>query len=81
MSYASAKGRTPSGSLKPLNAPPPRPLGEAEKEAVAERARQLKQHLPEAMDFLKELHAEGLVDGLRAIVSVTVFEEVNHGSD
>nr|MBL8412721.1 hypothetical protein [Dechloromonas sp.] len=45
MSYASAKGKTTSASLKALKAPP-RPLDEAEKEAIAQRARRLKQHLP-----------------------------------
>lgn len=80
MSYASAKSKIASASLKPLNAAPPRPLSDDEKQLIADRARLAKAHIPEALDFIKALHAEGLVDGLRCLSSVTVFEEVNHGS-
>lgn len=81
MNYASAKGRAASGSLKPLNVLPPPPLSDDEKAVIAERVRLVKQHIPEALDFVKALHAEGMVDGLRCIESVTVFEGVDHGSD
>ncbi|MDD2664363.1 MAG: hypothetical protein PHD19_11485 [Dechloromonas sp.] len=80
MSYASAKGRAP-GSLKTLNQTPAPPLSDAEKAVIADRARAVKEHLPEAWDFMKALHAEGMVDGMRCLVSVTVFEGEDHGSD
>lgn len=80
VSYASAKGRAASASLKPQTRPPPE-LTDEQKAEVAERVRLVKQHMPEAMDFVKSLHAEGLVDGLRCIQSVTVFEGDDHGSD
>ena len=72
MSYASAKGKTPHFSVEKRQSPPA--LSDAEKEAIAGRVRLVKTHLPEAMDFVKALHAEGLVDGLRCVQSVTVFE-------
>ncbi|MCX7206108.1 MAG: hypothetical protein NT086_09035 [Proteobacteria bacterium] len=55
------------------------PLTDKEKAAVASRAALLKEHIPEAMDFLKELHRLGMVDGLRAIKNVTV-NGVVHGN-
>lgn len=73
MSYASAKGRTAplfeEQSRKPLPA-----LSDAEKAVIAERVRLAKQHIPEVMDFIKALHAEGMVDGLRCIESVKVLK-------
>lgn len=77
--YAGAKGRTitPQAARLPDEG---RELSDAEKEAIAGRVRLVKEHIPEAMAFIKALHAEGLVDGLRCIASVTVFEEVNHGA-
>lgn len=79
MSYASAKGKTPHLAAEKRKPPPE--LSDAEKEAIAGRARLAKAHIPEALDFVKKLHAEGLVDGLRCIVSVTVFEGNEHGLD
>lgn len=81
MSYASVKGKAAAGPLKPLNQAPPPELSDAEKEVIAERVRLMKAHIPEALDFVKALHAEGMVDGLRCIQSVTVFEGDDHGSD
>lgn len=72
MSYASAKGKTPHFAAEKRKPPPE--LSDEDKAAIAERVRLVKAHLPEAMDFVKALHAEGLVDGLRCVQSVTVFE-------
>ena len=79
MSYASAKGKTVRAA--PLATKPPPPLSDAEKAVIAERARLMKAHIPEAMDFVKSLHELGMVDGLRCIQSVTVFEGNDHGSN
>ncbi len=82
MSYANASGRGGNPRSAPANPrSAPAELSDEEKAVIAERVRQVKQHIPEAMDFVKSLHAEGLVDGLRCIQSVTVFEGVDHGSD
>lgn len=78
MSYASSKGRG-SASLKPLNRAPLPELSDAEKEAVAAKARLVKEHMPDCWEFMKSLQAEGMIDGMRCIESVTVFEGKDHG--
>lgn len=80
MSYASAKGKAAIPVTLPKRTAPVRELSDEEMEAVAARVRLVKQHMPEAFEFMKALHAEGLVDGMRCLSSVTVFEEVNHGA-
>jgi hypothetical protein len=72
LSYASAKGKTARFAQEKRI--PPLGLSEAQKEAIAGRVRQVKEHIPEALDFVRDLHGEGLVDGLRCIVAVTVCE-------
>ena len=79
MSYASAKGKTPHFAAEKRKPPPE--LSDAEKEAIAGRVRMARAHIPEALDFIKALHAEEMVDGLRCLVSVTVFEREEHGLD
>lgn len=79
MSYASAKGKVVR--VAPVATKPPPPLSDAEKAVIAERVRLVKAHIPEAMDFVKSLHELGMVDGLRCIQSVTVFEGNDHGSN
>ena len=79
MSYASAKGK--AVRVDPVATKPPPPLSDEEKAVIAERARLVKAHIPEAMDFVKSLHELGMVDGLRCIQSVTVFEGNDHGSN
>lgn len=76
--YAGAKGKTVVAPAKrPGRALPE--LSDDEKVQVAERVRLVKEHMPEAFEFMKALHAEGLVDGMRCLSSVTVFEGVDHG--
>lgn len=79
MSYASAKGKTPhlvAEKRKPLPE-----LSDAEKEVIAERARLVKEHLPECWELMKFWQAEGTIDGMRCLASVTVFERNEHGLD
>lgn len=73
MSYASAKGRT-APLFEEKNQKPLPALSDEEKAVIAERVRLAKQHIPEVMDFVKALHAEGMVDGLRCIESVKVLK-------
>lgn len=79
-SYAEAKGRAPSASLKPLNQPPPHELSDAEREQVAENIAFVKAHLPELVPFVKDLHAEGLIDGWRAVRHCRLLKGVEHGA-
>lgn len=80
MSYASAKGRT-APLFEEKNRKPLPALSDEEKEVIAEKARLVKQFMPEFWDSMKVLQAEGMIDGMRCIESVTVFERVDHGSD
>jgi hypothetical protein len=74
MSYAKVKGRTPSlFDAKPevrRPAPPAAPIDEAEHARIRANVDAVKAYLPEFWPFIKELHAAGLIDGLRAIVRV-----------
>lgn len=78
--YAGAKGRFDFGNNLPSTVAVAPELSDEAKAAIAERVRQVKQHIPEAFESMKALHAEGMVDGMRCLVSVTVFDEVNHGA-
>lgn len=79
MSYASAKGKTAHFTVEKRKPPPE--LSDCEKAEIARRVRLMKQYIPEALDFVRAMHAEGMVDGLRCIKIVYVFEGVDHGSD
>lgn len=73
--YAAAKGRAvplPTVRNRPTVAPI---ASEAERERIAGNFALVKQHLPELAPFIKELHAVGLIDGLRAINRVEVLGE------
>lgn len=65
-------------------APPPQagegrkalpPLSEAERERVARNIELVKQYLPEAVPFIKEMHELGLIDGWRSVRVVEVFKK------
>lgn len=71
MSYAQATGRS-ERTAAPARAAV-RPLSDAEQARVAERVALVKEHLPEVMPFIRELHDLGMVEGLRCIGEVSVF--------
>lgn len=71
MSYAQATGRK-ERTATPARAAV-RPLSEAEQAQVAGRVALVKEHLPEVMPLIRELHELGLVEGLRCISEVMVF--------
>lgn len=75
MTYAKEKGRGNASAAdeKPEARRPSRPLSEHERERVAQNYALVKTHLPEIVPFVKELHEAGLIDGLRAIDKVQVF--------
>ena len=74
LSYASAKGKTVARPPVCQEVRKVAELSEAQKEEIAGRVRLVKEHIPEALGFIKALHAEGMVDGLRCIVAVKVCE-------
>jgi hypothetical protein len=79
--YAGAKGRPISSPSLPLKGREEKAeLSDDEKAVIAERVRLVKKHMPDAWAFMKALSAEGMIDGMRSLASVTVFEGVNHGA-
>lgn len=80
MSYASVKGKAPIPVTLPKRSTPLPELSDEEMEAVADRVRLVKRVMPEAFEFMKALHEEGLVDGMRCLSSVTVFEGDGDGT-
>jgi hypothetical protein len=49
----------------------PPPLTKQESAKVPHNVDMMRQHVPDAEVFIKELYAEHMIDGFRAIVSVT----------
>lgn len=77
MSYASAKGRAiqrPAATAKRE----PTPLSEAEQQRVAANRAMVIEHMPEAVQFIKDLHAEGLIDGWRNVTRCTLLDREKH---
>lgn len=50
-------------------------LSEAEQERQADKARRMKQLMPEGFALFRELCAESLCDGYRGIVEVKILEK------
>ena len=69
MSYANVKGRfNGTARVVPVTSrPTPDELTAEEKERIAGNREFVKQHMPELIDLIKALHAEGLIDGWRAV--------------
>lgn len=77
MSYAAAKGRAiqrPASTTRRE----PTPLSEAEQQRVAANRAMVIEHLPEAVQFIKDLHAEGLIDGWRNVTRCTLLDREKH---
>lgn len=74
MSYASAKGRATQRPAEDQQRRPPKPLSEAEQERVAENRAMVIEHMPEVVDFIKALHAEGLIDGWRNLTNCKLID-------
>lgn len=78
--YAGAKGKSVLAGNLASTVATAAELSDEEKTAIAGRVRLVKQHIPEAFEFMKALHAAGMVDGMRCLASVTVFEGNDHGA-
>ena len=66
-SYASIKGQPLRMAPAADKAPPGAELSAAEIERVGANRDFVMQHMPELVDFIKELHAVGLVSGWRSV--------------
>jgi len=80
VSYASVKGKAAIAVTPPKRSTPLPELSDEEMEAVADRVRLVKRHMPEAWELMKALSAEGMIDGMRSLASVTVFEGDGDGT-
>lgn len=74
MSYASAKGRAIQRPATDQPRRPTRPLSEADQQRVAANRAFVLEHMPEAVQFIKDLHAEGLIDGWRNVTRCTLLD-------
>lgn len=70
--YARLKGSAAATATAARQPSAPRALSEAEEERVAENRAFVLTHLPELVPFIKDLHAEGLIDGWRAVRNCTL---------
>lgn len=72
-SYAYQKGRTaaPVRSTAPAA---PRPISPAEAERIAANKDFILEHMPEMLPIIRELHAEGMIDGWRSVVRSTLLD-------
>ncbi len=67
-SYAAQKGRA-APVAQPAKIAQVRQLTEAEQARTAENRAFIIEHMPEAVQFIKDLHAEGLIEGWRAVIN------------
>ena len=58
----------------------PRPPTAAEQERAAANRALVREHLPEVLPFIKELHELGMIDGWRNVEEVTVTPNQDAGS-
>lgn len=71
--YAGQKGRA-AISAQPAPVAAPRPITQAEEERAAANKQFILEHMPELLPIIRELHAEGMIDGWRAVKSCTLNE-------
>ncbi|WP_153110103.1 hypothetical protein [Propionivibrio limicola] len=72
--YASIKGRATAPATAAKATTPARALSDAEIERVAENRAFVRENMPELVDFIRDLHANGLIDGWRAVTNCTMNE-------
>lgn len=76
-SYAAQKGRA-APVAKAAAPAPAMPLTDAEQQRVAETRAAVVEHMPEAVQFIKDLHAEGMIDGWRNVVRCSLLDDAGH---
>ena len=75
--YAQIKGRVAQPKVTPRNgkADQDEELSDQEIERIAKNRDFIKKHMPELVEFIKELHAAGLIDGWRSVKKCALFKE------
>lgn len=72
-SYAAQKGRA-APVAQPVTQAKARPLSPAEETRVAESRAAILEHMPEMLPIIRNLHAEGLIDGWRSVARCALLE-------
>lgn len=72
-SYAAQKGRA-APVAQPVHQAKRAPLSPADEARIAETRAAVLEHMPEMLLFIRNLHAEGLIDGWRSVTRCTLLE-------
>jgi len=72
-SYAAQKGRT-AQSVRSTSPAAKKALTPADDAQVAENKQFILEHMPELLPMIRALHAEGLIDGWRAVKNCNLNE-------
>lgn len=76
-SYAAQKGRSlPQSQAAP--APAAKPLTTADEAAIEANKAFILEHMPEMLPIIRHLHAEGLIDGWRAVKRCVLLDETGN---
>ena len=75
-SYAQIKGNTvrPAVVANKATSTLTDELSDAEIERIAQNRDFVKEHIPEIVDLIKELHAAGMIDGWRSVRNCKLIE-------
>lgn len=72
-SYAGQKGRA-TAQARPASPAAPKPITTAEEERTAVNKQLILEHMPELLPMIRDLHAEGLIDGWRNICNCKLIK-------
>lgn len=75
MSYAAQKGRA-AQSVRSTSPAAPKALAPADDARAAVNKQFIREHMPEIIPTIRDLHAEGLIDGWRAITHCRFTQEI-----
>lgn len=73
-SYAAQKGRSVQ-TAPPQKTSEPAALSRADEDRVAANKLFVQEHMADMIHFFKELHANGMIDGWRAVVRCRTLDE------
>lgn len=78
--YAGVKGKTAATVAVATARPAAKPLTEAERARIARTKAFIEEHLPEAVDVVKDFYAAGLIDGWRSVTNARLIEGNGDGT-
>lgn len=77
VSYSAMKGRA-AQVAPPVSNRQPETLSPAEEARIADNRDLVLEHMPEMLQIIRNLHAEGLIDGWRNIKQVRLLDEAEN---